>query len=90
MKRSFVRLLLVAALSACIVMSFPGLCASAENDIVYTAGTDIGNVLLSQTETPVTNCTLVSGGLARGMRITWNGWQMWLLRLWNMGLSWKR
>ena len=78
MKRSMFRLLLIAVLSACIVMALPGTCASAEHDIVYTVGTDIGNVLLSQTETPITNCTLTSGGLARGMRITWNGTNIYL------------
>ena len=78
MKKRLFRLLLVAALSVCIVMTLPGLCASAENEIVYPAGKDIGNVLLSQTPTPVVNCTLTSGGLARGLRVTWNGSNIYL------------
>ena len=78
MKNPRYRVILILALALCIAFALPGLSASAENVGSFTVGQEMGWVEFYSGSLPITNVELNSGGLPAGVRMAWDGSEIYI------------
>lgn len=72
MNKQALKSLVLLTLLICLTLALPGLSAAADNLGEYTQGQPIGTVAIFTSGLPIEGCELSSGGLPRGVQMTWD------------------